>query len=103
MTTRRQFVLRVVPVSALLLGANRNGQAQAAQLQESDALAVSLGYKHDASKVDAKKYPAYASGRNCANCQLFQAKGSEPWATCTISGGKLVNAKGWCTAWVKKA
>ena len=103
MITRRQFVLKVVPSSALLLGVNRNGQAQAAQLQESDALAVSLGYKHDASKVDAKKYPSFASGRNCANCQLFQAKASEPWAACAISGGKLVNAKGWCTAWAKKA
>ena len=66
-------------------------------------IAVSLGYRHDASKVDAKKFPAFAAGRNCANCQLYQAKAAEAWGACGAVGGKLVNAKGWCIAWVKKA
>jgi hypothetical protein len=102
MTTRRQFV-QTIPAAALSLVAARNAYAQAAKLEETDAIAVSLGYRHDAGKVDAKKFPSFAAGRNCANCQLYQSKAGEAWGACSAVGGKLVNAKGWCVAWVKKA
>ena len=103
MTTRRTFVLATLPAAALAAVAARGVSAQPARLQESDSAAVSLGYKHDAAKVDAAKYPTFAAGRNCANCQLYQAKAGEEWGACGAVGGKLVNAKGWCLAWVKKA
>ncbi len=102
MTTRRHFIL-TVPAAALALSTARAASAQAVKLEETDAQAVALGYRHDATKVDAKKYPAYAPGHNCGNCQLFQGKPGEPWGACAAVGGKLVNAKGWCAAWVKKA
>jgi hypothetical protein len=102
MTSRRHFVL-TIPAAALALLAIRTASAQAIKLEEADAIAVSLGYRHDGSKVDAKKFPAFAAGRNCANCQLYQAKAGEAWGACGAVGGKLVNAKGWCVAWVKKA
>ena len=72
------------------------------QLDEKEPTAQSLGYKHDATKADKVKYKQYAAGQNCANCQLFQGKPADPWAPCTIFSGKQVNAKGWCSAWVKK-
>ena len=103
MTTRRTFVLAAFPAAALAAVAARTASAQAAKLEESDRAAVALGYKHDAAKVDAARYPTFAAGRNCANCQLFQAKVGEGWGACGAVGGKLVNAKGWCVAWVKKA
>lgn len=103
MTTRRAFLLATLPVAALAAVAARTASAQPARLQESDAAAVALGYKHDAANVDAAKYPTFAVGRNCANCQLYQAKAGEAWGACGAVGGKLVNAKGWCVAWVKKA
>jgi hypothetical protein len=102
MTTRRRFIL-IVPAAALALATARTASAQAAKAEETDPQAVALGYRHDATKVDAKKFPAYASGRNCANCQLFQGKPGEALGACGAVGGKLVNAKGWCVAWVKKA
>jgi hypothetical protein len=102
MTTRRTF-LAALPVATLTLAAARTTSAQPAKLEESDSIAVSLGYKHDATKVDAKKFSTYAAGRNCANCQLYQGKGTDAWGACAPVGGKLVNAKGWCVAWVKKA
>jgi len=102
MTSRRHFVISV-PAAALALAATRVTSAQAAKLEETDAQAVALGYRHDASKVDVTKSPTFAAGRNCANCQLFVAKGDEEWAPCGAVGGKLVNAKGWCLVWVKKA
>jgi len=103
MTTRRQFVFAVIPAAALLPGAARTALAQGTRVEEKDPLALSLGYVHDAAKVDAKKFPTYAAGRNCSNCQLFQAKAGEAWGGCPPLGGKLVNAKGWCQVWVKKA
>lgn len=102
MTTRRTF-LTAIPVATLALTAARTTSAQPARLAETDPIAVSLGYKHDASKADAKKFTTYAAGRNCANCQFYQGKATEAWAACAPVGGKLVNAKGWCAAWVKKA
>ena len=102
MITRRQFVLNTLPLTAVLLGSARLASAQPARLDESDALATALGYKHDAAKVDAKKFPAYAAGRNCLNCQLFQGAATDSWAVCGAVGGKQVNAKGWCVAWAKK-
>ncbi|MFO1323525.1 MAG: high-potential iron-sulfur protein [Burkholderiales bacterium] len=102
MSTRRRFIL-VVPAAALALAASPTASAQAAKLEETDPQAVALGYRHDATKVDAKKFPAYAAGHNCANCQLFQGKPGEALGACGAVGGKLVNAKGWCVAWVKKA
>jgi hypothetical protein len=102
MTTRRRFVLSVLPAAALGAAA-RPGTAQPARVEESDPQAVALAYKHDATKVDAKKYPRYAAGQLCSNCQLFLAKSGEEWAGCSAFAGRLVNAKGWCSAWVKKA
>ena len=102
MTSRRHFVL-TIPAAALSLVAFRTASAQATKLEETDPIAVSLGYRHDAGKADAKKFPAFAPGRNCANCQLYQGKAGEAWGPCGAVGGKLVNAKGWCVAWVKKA
>jgi len=77
--------------------------AQGAQLDEKDATAQSLGYKHDATKADKAKFPKFAAGQTCANCQLFQAKPGEAWGPCPIFPGKVVNAKGWCSAYIKKA
>ena len=102
MTTRRQTLHRLT-LAAAIAATSRPGLAQPSQLAETDPQAVALGYRHDASKVDATKYPAWSAGRVCSNCQLFQGKPSDAWAACGAMGGKLVNAKGWCVAWVKKA
>jgi hypothetical protein len=103
-TSRRNFVLAVLPAAALSAAAARSASAQQpVRLQETDAAAVALGYRHDATKVDKAKSPTFAPGRICGNCGLFAAKGNEEWAPCAAVGNRLVNAKGWCAAWVKKS
>ena len=102
MTTRRTF-LATLPAATLALTVARASSAQIAKLEENDSMAVSLGYKHDAIKVDAKKFTSYAAGRSCGNCQFYQGKTTDAWSACAPVGGKLVNAKGWCAAWTKKA
>jgi hypothetical protein len=103
MTTRRQFLSTTLPAATLALLGARSASAQPARLDEKDPQAVAIGYLHDAGKVDAKKHTQWAAGRNCANCQLYQGKASDAWAPCSVVGGKQVNAKGWCIAWIKKA
>ena len=44
MTTRRQFIMTIVPAAAAL-GAVTGVQAQAAKVDEKDPAAVGLGYK----------------------------------------------------------
>jgi len=74
-----------------------------AKLDEKDPQAAALGYVADATRADAKKYPKYAPGQNCAGCALFQGKAGDAAGNCPLYAGKQVSAKGWCSAWVKKA
>jgi hypothetical protein len=100
MSTRRQFMMTLVPAAAVLTAAT-GARAQAAKIDEKDPAAVALAYKHDATKVDAKANPTYKAGNNCLNCQFYQGK--DAWGACPMVGGKLVAGKGWCKVWAKKA
>jgi len=88
---------------AIAASAGKSVRAAAPHVDEKDSTAQSLGYKHDAAKVDQAKFAKYKAGETCANCQLYQGKAGEAWGPCPIFGGKEVSAKGWCSAYVKKA
>lgn len=100
--TRRNFVgaaVAIVPVAAVF--ASRQAAAQAANLPKldlNDPVAKALMYTHDASTVKA---PNYKAGSTCANCIQFQGASGD-WRPCTAFPGKLVAAKGWCSAWAPK-
>jgi len=104
-TGRRSFLKAgsLAVVSAALTGSVGHAAAQGAKVDEKDAQAQSLGYKHDATKVDKAKFPKYQAGQTCANCTLYQGKPADAWGGCAIFPGKQVAAKGWCSAYVKKA
>ena len=72
-------------------------------LQESDPLAMGLGYVALASRADGSKYKNHAPGQACSNCALFAGKSGEPQGPCPLFAGKQVLAAGWCSAYVKKA
>ena len=99
-SSRRQFIIYSATGLASLTMANQ-ASAQA-MVAETEPQAVGLGYKADATTVDKAKFPKYADGQNCANCQLYVSKSAEAGA-CAIFAGKLVGAKAWCNAYVKKA
>lgn len=102
MNNRRQFVIQLsVAGGAAMVG--QHAFAQPALLAETDAQAVALGYKADTTKVDKAKYPKHEASQNCANCSLYQGKGGDAAGGCPLFAGKQVAAKGWCSAWVKKA
>jgi hypothetical protein len=98
---RRTFLLSAAACAAV---ATAPARAQtAAKLEESDPQAIALGYKHDTTKVDDKKFPKHAKDQRCDGCQFFTGKPAEAWGPCAIFGGKNVSAVGWCNSWVKKA
>jgi hypothetical protein len=98
---RRTFLLQVAAAGSAL--AATQAQAQAAKVDEKDPQAQGLGYVHDTTKADAKKFPKHTNDQKCANCALFQGKAADAWAGCPLFGTKQVAGNGWCSAWAKKA
>lgn len=95
--------IAVAAAAAGTLAGPPAARAALPRLEEKDAQAKALGYRHDAARVERKKYTTYQAGQACGNCQQFQGKPGAAWAPCQIFPGKQVNAKGWCSAWTKKA
>jgi hypothetical protein len=77
-------------------------QAQPARLDEKDPQAVALGYVHDTTKADKKKFPKHDNAQKCNNCALYQGKATDAWGGCPLFAGKQVAGAGWCSAWAKK-
>jgi hypothetical protein len=99
---RRTFMLQVAAGSSLIATGAAHAQA-AARLDEKDPQAVALGYVHDTTKADTKKFPKHAADQKCSNCALFQGKAGDAWGGCPLFGAKQVAGPGWCSAWAKKA
>lgn len=96
-TTRRLFILAAASGAAITAA-----RAQS-RLDEKDPQAIALGYVADAARVDAKKHATYAPGQDCAGCALYQGKAGDVAGNSPLYAGRQVSAKGWCSAWVKKA
>ena len=63
------------------------------QLNLDDPTAVALKYVH-ASKVE---------GQYCDNCQYVAGEDGQEWRPCAFFPCKVVEDKGWCAGWMKKA
>lgn len=98
--SRRRFIrLTVAGASALpLAGLVGTAHAQA-KVDPNSPQAKALQYVADATKAPMRKDPKAF----CDNCQLYTGKPGAAEGPCAALGGGLVAAKGWCTAWVKKA
>lgn len=88
----------------------RKGSARAQPAEKADeeeAVAKSLGYRHDASQVDATAFPkramAQGAGQFCNNCALFEGEPGNRWAPCSVFQDRQVAGKGWCNAWVSRS
>ncbi|MEO8137670.1 MAG: high-potential iron-sulfur protein [Betaproteobacteria bacterium] len=101
MTTRRSFI-QIIPVAGVAALSARVAFAATPELDPKDPQAAALGYVPDATKADKAKFPKYASGQLCGNCQLYQGKAGDTAGPCAIFAGKSVQAKGWCSAYAKK-
>ena len=95
---RRVFLLRAVAASTAVVAGAAHAQAK---VDEADETAVGLGYKHDTTKVDNKKYPQHKPDQKCNNCGFWQGSATDAWAGCAMFGRKQIAANGWCVAWKK--
>jgi hypothetical protein len=101
-SNRRIFLMQVAAGGSVLMAGAAHAQATPL-VDEKNAQAMALGYAADSAKVDGKKYPKHAATQLCANCTLYTGKAGEASGPCGIFPGKQVTAKGWCSAYVKKA
>ncbi|MCC7081669.1 MAG: high-potential iron-sulfur protein [Burkholderiales bacterium] len=90
-----QGVLALIPIGAF-------AQSPGKRVEESEPQAQGLGYKRDASKADKAKFKNFRPGETCAGCRFYKGAAGETWGPCEIFGNRLVNANGWCSAWMKK-
>ena len=105
MQSRRGFIRTLSFTGAALFIGVDAGAADLPMVDEKDPTAASLGYVSDTTKANQTKYPNHTPAQQCNNCQLYQGKagvatGSGP---CPLYAGKQVNAKGWCSAYTKRA
>jgi hypothetical protein len=101
MTSRRHFIA-LIPVASAGALCGRRAVAQTSRLDESDPMAVAVGYVADATRVDPKRYTKYQPGQACTGCQFYLARPTEAWGPCTIFPRKLVAGKGWCDAFATR-
>ena len=100
---RRTFIFCAAGASTLTGALAFAQNSPPALVIDTDTNAVALGYSSDGGKTDVKKYPQYTAGQSCSTCTLFTGTAKDTSAVCPIFGGKAVSAKGWCSAWTKKA
>lgn len=100
MNTRRQFLARL---AAILASARLLPAADPPPLPEkSDPLAQALGFRRDTTRADAEKHPQHRPDQHCAGGALDPGQPSDAEAPCTVFTGKLVPARGWCTAFARQ-
>lgn len=76
-----------------------------------EGMAASLNYVDKKSALKNESLKSERTGvkwdqQFCEGCLLFTAvgkKGSDSLGKCQLFQGHLVNAKGWCNSWAKKA
>lgn len=106
MNSRRHFLFKLAVTTPVVLGAQLLAQTTpppAVKLEETDPVAIALGYKTDTTKVDAVKFPQHKPEQKCSNCALVTPGSKEgEFIPCTAFQNKLVAANGWCAAWAKK-
>lgn len=100
-TTRRRFVIIPLAAAGSVVGLSSAHAQAGAHVDEADEQAVALGYRHDTTKVDVKKYPQHTASQHCANCSFWQGKPADAWAGCAMFGRKHIARDGWCQAWAK--
>lgn len=105
MNSRRHFLFKLAVTAPVALGGRLLAQETPppVKLEETDPVAIALGYKMDTTKVDQTKYPQHKPEQKCSNCALVAPGSAEgEFIPCTAFQNKLVAANGWCMAWAKK-
>ena len=104
-SSRRRFLARTVaaaiaaPLAARML-ARAAHAAELPPIPADHATAVALAYTEDAASAS---HPSFKPASLCSNCQFYTGTADAARGPCTLFAGYSVAAKGWCSAWAKKA
>jgi hypothetical protein len=91
---RRKFLtLTGTSIIGLTFGGTALRVSAQEKLSLDDPSAKALKYVHESPD----------EGKLCSNCSYIQGEVGAEWRPCPLFPNKLVNNKGWCAAWVKKA
>lgn len=97
---RRVFLMQVMATSCAVGLSAAVKAAGLPMVDETDPMAVNLSYKANATQA---KHARYQAGQQCSNCVLYRGAAADAAAPCAIFPGRQVSARGWCTAYSKKA
>jgi PP-loop superfamily ATP-utilizing enzyme len=100
-SNRRVFVIRAVATGAALCAVSAAPASTKKRVEEAEAKAQQLGYKHDSANVDKKRFPKHQAAERCTNCVAWLGKANDPWAECDLLADRLVANGGWCSSYVK--
>ena len=101
MNTRRQFILKVIPLAGAAAVLPRAALADVPVLTETDKMAVAMGFRLHTKDADQKKYPKHTEDQMCAKCLHFTEPGKDQ-ARCDLFN-KIVPKGGWCSGFSKRA
>jgi len=96
--TRRTFILRILPVGAVLALQGVGSEATASPantVKETDPYPKSMGYRLNTSDVDKSKFPRHDVSQKCSGCQLYAADPGDATGQCSFFKRTVV-ANGWC-------
>lgn len=96
------FVLAGLAAPAALAQAAKPAAKPAAlpPLPLDNPQAKALAYTENAATV---KHPLFKPGSDCANCNFYKGAPGQAHGPCLMFPQHSVAAKGWCSAWAKKA
>lgn len=103
---RRRFIgyaalLALAPLAAKDVLAQAKAPAGALpKLPLDNAQAKALNYVESTKGLAHKTFKA---GSDCSNCMFFKGAAGQAYGPCTLFPQNSVAAKGWCSAWAKKA
>jgi hypothetical protein len=103
---RRRFLGQAIAVAVVAVAADAvAGQAAAPaaalpKLPLTNPQAKALAYTENAATV---KNPLFKAGSDCANCNFYKGAKGQAYGPCQMFPQNSVSAKGWCSAWAKKA
>jgi hypothetical protein len=98
-SNRRVFIIQTAAATTALCSGAAHALAQ--KVEESEAKAVSLGYRHDSAKVDESRFPKHKAAEHCSVCLAWLGKPADPWADCDLMADRSVANGGWCSSYVK--
>jgi hypothetical protein len=99
---RRYFLIGPLTVGTIGLHAPK-ARAAFKRVEEGEAKATAIGYRHDSTKVDKARYPKHDPTQKCQNCLAWAPeKPADEWGECDLMSDRMVNRNGWCSSYKKR-